>query len=216
MAAPFGSRPSARSGLPPPRPPDFCAVSLSQAPQSNFAEAPRCTTTSSASPSGELQIATTSGRAIEGVTPVTLESQIAVGSTRLTFQRGGLPASVFRHLPENFLRTSRYSIGEAIVEGRTSTIFEARDTAGFGLGLSFIRSLAHVTYDYRQPINARRGGYYRLDVSRFDDRRNTFHGFSRLDLDLRQYVSFLAERRVLVGRMKIATTDADARLPFST
>lgn len=88
-------------------------------------------------------------------------------------------------------------------------IFAGGDTAGFGLGLYYIRSLAHVTYDYRQPINARKGGYYRLDVSRFDDRRNTFHGFSRLDLDLRQYVSFLAERRVLVGRMKIATTDAD-------
>jgi outer membrane protein assembly factor BamA len=88
-------------------------------------------------------------------------------------------------------------------------IFNRLETEGFGLGLSFLRSLAHVTYDYRQPLNARKGGYYRLDVSHFDDRKRTFHGFSRLDLDLRQYVSFLAERRILVGRVKIATTDAE-------
>ena len=35
-------------------------------------------------------------------------------------------------------------------------------------------------------------------------------------LDLRQYVSFFAERRVLVGRVKVATTDADdaSAVPF--
>jgi len=68
------------------------------------------------------------GCAIEASTPITLESEIRVGDARLTFQRGGLPASVFRHLPENFLRTSRYALGEVIIQGRTSTIFEARDT----------------------------------------------------------------------------------------
>jgi serine/threonine protein kinase len=68
------------------------------------------------------------GHAIAGEAPVTLESEIAIGQTRLTFQRGGLPASTFRHLPENFLRSSRYAVGEIIVQGRTSTIFEARDT----------------------------------------------------------------------------------------
>jgi len=68
------------------------------------------------------------GRRIDAVTPLTLDSTIALGQTRLTFQRGGLPASVFRHLPDNFLRSSRYAVGEAIVQGRTSTIFEASDT----------------------------------------------------------------------------------------
>ena len=68
------------------------------------------------------------GRAITDLTPVTLESKVALGQTTLTFQRGGLPASVFRHLPEGFLRTSRYAVDEVMVEGRTSTIYEARDT----------------------------------------------------------------------------------------
>lgn len=67
------------------------------------------------------------GRPIEGATPVTFESEITLGDTRLSFERGGLPASVFRFLPENFLRASRYTRGEVIIEGRTSTIFEARD-----------------------------------------------------------------------------------------
>ncbi|MEP6669284.1 MAG: FHA domain-containing serine/threonine-protein kinase [Chthoniobacter sp.] len=68
------------------------------------------------------------GCAIEASTPITLESEIMVGDARLTFQRGGLPASAFRHLPEDFLRASRYALGDVIIEGRTSTIFEARDT----------------------------------------------------------------------------------------
>jgi len=68
------------------------------------------------------------GRAIADVTPVTLDSQIALGQATLCFQRGGLPASVFRHLPEGFLRTSRYAIEQVMIEGRTSSIYEARDT----------------------------------------------------------------------------------------
>jgi hypothetical protein len=68
------------------------------------------------------------GRAIQELTPVTLESEIALGQAKLCFERGGLPASVFRHLPEGFLRTARYTLEKPMVEGRTSTIYEARDT----------------------------------------------------------------------------------------
>jgi serine/threonine protein kinase len=68
------------------------------------------------------------GVAINVATPVTFESEIALGDTRLSFERGGLPASIFRNLPENYLRTSRYELGEVIIKGRTSTIYAARDT----------------------------------------------------------------------------------------
>src|SRR5213078_3046916 len=64
------------------------------------------------------------GVAIDALTPLTLEREIAIGQVRLIFERGGLPASVFRHLPEGFMRTSRYVVGNPIVEGHTSTIFE--------------------------------------------------------------------------------------------
>lgn len=68
------------------------------------------------------------GQPIEQEVPITLDSEITLGQARLTFQRGGLPAALFRHLPENFLRQSRYALGQVIIEGRTSTIYEARDT----------------------------------------------------------------------------------------
>jgi hypothetical protein len=80
----------------------------------------------------------------------------------------------------------------------------------------FIRTLGNVTFDYRRPLNARRGGYYRLDVSKYDDRRDGDRGFTRTDLELRQYVSFLAERRVVAARFRLSTTDIEdeIRAPF--
>ena len=68
------------------------------------------------------------GRPIREETAITVESDIMLGQVTLCFQRGGLPAAIFRHLPEGFLRTSRYALEKAMVEGHTSTIYEARDT----------------------------------------------------------------------------------------
>jgi outer membrane protein assembly factor BamA len=95
-------------------------------------------------------------------------------------------------------------------------IFGRSARPGFGVAHRFVRSFGHVQYDYRRPINARRGGLYRLEASRYEDQRGGQASFTRLDLDLRQYVSFLAERRVLMGRVFVATTDADAgaTIPF--
>jgi outer membrane protein assembly factor BamA len=95
-------------------------------------------------------------------------------------------------------------------------VFDSDTAPGLLREHEFTRVLGHLTYDYRQPLNARRGGYYRLDVSRYDDRRGESQTFTRTDLDLRQYVSFLAERRVLAGRIRVSTTDADEpeRIPF--
>jgi hypothetical protein len=69
------------------------------------------------------------GRPARGATPVSFDSQIEIGGAALEFQRGGIPASVFQFLSADFLSGSRYEIGDAIVQGRTSTIHEARDTA---------------------------------------------------------------------------------------
>ncbi len=64
-----------------------------------------------------------------GLTPVGLESTIEIGRTTLSFQRASLPATVFENLPEGFLRQHRYNLGESVVQGSTSTIFEAYDTS---------------------------------------------------------------------------------------
>ena len=95
--------------------------------------------------------------------------------------------------------------------------FDPSSLSGFGRDHEFVRSLAQITYDYRQPLNARRGGWYQLELSRFDDRGGAgAFSFTRTDIDLRQYVSFLAERRVLAGRVKVSTTDTDddGAVPF--
>jgi outer membrane protein assembly factor BamA len=95
-------------------------------------------------------------------------------------------------------------------------LFDQSTAPGQATAHAFVRTLAHVTYDYRQPLNARRGGWYRLEVGRYDDRRHGRFDFTRVDLDLRQFVSVLAERRVFAARVKISTTDAPdgAAVPF--
>lgn len=87
---------------------------------------------------------------------------------------------------------------------------------GFGGAPEFTRPWAYVEYDYRQPLNARRGGYYRLDVSKVNDHVGGGFSFSRVDLDLRQFFSFLAERRIIALRLLASTTDTEpnARVPF--
>jgi hypothetical protein len=89
-------------------------------------------------------------------------------------------------------------------------VFDAASVPGFGVSQRLTLATANFTYDYRQPINARKGGWYRVDVSRYHDRAWDLANFTRVDVDLRQYVSFLSERRVLAGRALISTTDAGA------
>jgi hypothetical protein len=74
---------------------------------------------------------------------------------------------------------------------------------------NFLSSSAFVEVDYRQPLNARRGGWYRFEFSRLADRDFDSYSFKRIDVDLRQYVPFFAERRVLAGRAFVSTSDAD-------
>ncbi len=69
------------------------------------------------------------GSPVEGMTRVTNQCEILLGQNHLEFQRGGLPAAIFDYLPEGFLRSHRYNLGEVVVQGRTSTIYEAHDTS---------------------------------------------------------------------------------------
>ena len=80
---------------------------------------------------------------------------------------------------------------------------------------NFLRPYLTFEYDYRQPKNARKGGWYRLEASRFADPTDAFT-FNRLDVDLRQYASILAERRVLAVRLAASTSEPGpgARVPF--
>jgi outer membrane protein assembly factor BamA len=94
-------------------------------------------------------------------------------------------------------------------------LFNDATAAGLGSDRNFLRPNVFLEYDYRQPKNARKGGWYRLEASRFNDPTGAFT-FNRVDMDLRQYASFLAERRVLAVRLFASTSDPapGARVPF--
>ena len=94
--------------------------------------------------------------------------------------------------------------------------FSPSELPGFRDDVDFVLTTGFLEVDYRRPLNARKGGWYRVDVSRYADRDADRYGFTRTDVDLRQYVSVLAERRVLAGRAWFATTDpaGGAEVPF--
>jgi hypothetical protein len=95
-------------------------------------------------------------------------------------------------------------------------IFTDPSAPGLARQPDFLRGRAFVEVDYREPRNARKGGWYRLEFSRYHDRDLDLYTFNRLDVDLRQYVGLLAERRVLAGRLFVSTSDTDAghTMPF--
>lgn len=88
-------------------------------------------------------------------------------------------------------------------------LFTPATAPGLGAAIDYVRPMAFLEVDYREPKNARRGGWYRVDFSRFDDRTTGSHNFTRTDVDLRQFVGFLAGRRVIAGRLFVSTSDTD-------
>jgi surface antigen Omp85-like protein len=96
------------------------------------------------------------------------------------------------------------------------SVFDETSAPGMSGQPNYVRSIAYVDVDWRRPINARKGGWYRAEWSHYDDRNGMGYSFDRFDVDVRQYVSFLAERRVLVGRVAASTSEvaSDQQMPF--
>lgn len=81
----------------------------------------------------------------------------------------------------------------------------------------FARYEIFADLNYGAPAgNPRNGGRYLVGYQSFDDRDLNRFGFRRLDVDLRQYVSLLRERRVLALRALVSMSDTDAgqEVPF--
>lgn len=68
------------------------------------------------------------GQPVAGAVRLAFDSEVRLGSVTLCFERGRLPASLFHELPASFLQSRRYEIGDVIVQGSTSTIYQAHDT----------------------------------------------------------------------------------------
>jgi hypothetical protein len=90
------------------------------------------------------------------------------------------------------------------------TLFDDTTAPGLSAQPDFLRPSVFIEVDYREPRYARRGGWYRMEFSRFNDRDLDTYSFNRLDVDLRQAVSFLGERRVLWGRAAMSTSDIES------
>ena len=94
--------------------------------------------------------------------------------------------------------------------------FSPSEAPGLDTRADFLRSDAFIEVDYREPQNAKKGGWYRVDFSHYDDRTAGQFTFNRIDADLRQFIGFLAGRRVIAARLFMSTsdTDADQTMPF--
>ena len=95
-------------------------------------------------------------------------------------------------------------------------LFPPSEVPGIDSRSDFIRSAAFVEVDYREPINARKGGWYRFDFSHYDDRTTDQFTFNRFDADIRQFFGFLAGRRVIALRLAASTSDTEPgqTMPF--
>jgi outer membrane protein assembly factor BamA len=86
-------------------------------------------------------------------------------------------------------------------------IFTPEEVPGLNLETEYQTTTGFVEVDYREPLNARKGGWYRVNFSRYKDRGDQY-SFRRTDIDLRQFFGFFSERRVIALRGWFSTADA--------
>jgi outer membrane protein assembly factor BamA len=112
--------------------------------------------------------------------------------------------------------TPRIGPGTAGDIPTTQTLFDETTAPGLDQKANFLRTAAFVQFDTRVPINARRGGWYGIQFDNYDDRTTGDFSFRMTQLEFRQYVNFLSERRVLAFRGWLATTDVNSgeQIPF--
>jgi hypothetical protein len=113
-------------------------------------------------------------------------------------------------------RDNRIGRGQDKTLPSIEDLFDDATAPGLSAQPDYVRPSVFLEVDYREPRYARRGGWYRVELSHFSDRNYDAYTFNRLDVDLRQAVSFLGERRVLWGRALVSTSDtADGQvMPF--
>jgi hypothetical protein len=110
----------------------------------------------------------------------------------------------------------RLGAGTSSALPNVTDVFNPSELPGFETRSNFLRSDAFIEVDYREPRNARQGGWYRFDYSHYDDRKAGTYTFNRLDADVRQFIGFLAGRRVIAARLFVATSDTTGEhaVPF--
>ena len=96
-------------------------------------------------------------------------------------------------------------------------LFNTRFVPGLEAQPDFARWELSADINVREPRgNPRRGGQYKVAYIHFDDLDLQRYSFSRVDVDLQQYVPLLKERRILALRAAVSTSDVEVgqQVPF--
>jgi hypothetical protein len=96
-------------------------------------------------------------------------------------------------------------------------VFSPAEMPGFAAQPDFLYVSTFVDVNYAEPFgNPRGGGRYILSAGRYTDQDLDRYTFNRYEIDLRQYLSILQQRRVLALRGLISMSDApgDGEVPF--
>jgi outer membrane protein assembly factor BamA len=96
-------------------------------------------------------------------------------------------------------------------------LFTPDEAPGVDEQPDYLRYRGILDLNYSTPIgNPRAGGRYIVSYSFFDDQDFHRYSFGRLDLDFRQYLPFLQQRRVLALRAALSTahTSGANEMPF--
>jgi hypothetical protein len=96
-------------------------------------------------------------------------------------------------------------------------LFDETAAPGLAVQPNFVRMEGWLDLDYAEPAgNPRSGGRYLVSHAAYLDRGRAGYGFSRTEVDLRQYLSVLQQRRVLAlrGYGSFAVARPGERVPF--
>ena len=93
-------------------------------------------------------------------------------------------------------------------------LFTPAEVPGLNLQTDYQTATGFVEVDYREPLNARKGGWYRVNVSRYEDRGDQY-SFRRTDVDLRQFIGFFSSAASLRSAAAFSTSDPIGGTPDS-
>ncbi len=99
----------------------------------------------------------------------------------------------------------------------TDRLYTEQTTPGIQFQSNFLEGGGFVQYDWRDnPGGPRRGGLYEGRYTTYSDVKYGRYAFSRVDLEVQQYIPFFNQRRVIALRGKIESTDPHPgnRVPF--
>jgi hypothetical protein len=97
------------------------------------------------------------------------------------------------------------------------SLYSPEEMPGIDRQTNFHRYGAFFRVNYLDnPAGPRAGGFYLFQFNRYDDRRSLGYGFNLYEAELRQYVPFYNQRRVIALRARTHLTDTHAgeTVPF--